>query len=278
MNYDLKISQLEKEISRLNDIVTGKGKIVCHGKEFHVDSTVKLSELVKEIYRFIDNDDIVITSKNNGNIYIKPHGTGELFLGSSATNRIKIKENGTLVFEGDSTTVMDINLPTSAMTAGATIPTQGALFGSNIRGWLFAGGTSGTSDEIHASGEEINHFYKGDSDIVEHVHFYNSTAIGTSNKDVTIYTEVAWTNDNGQPVISTKTINYTYPDNTPAWTLKRLDLQTLAGFGYRYGSQVSLMFRRVRDANNTYVDNIHPSSIGFHVECDQFGSDTVSSK
>lgn len=278
MNYDLKISQLEDKISRLEQMLSGKGKIVCHGKEFHVDSTVKLSELVKDIYKYDDKDDLVFYTKNNGNIYLKPGGSGQVYLGSSPVNRVRINEKGTIIFEGDSTTILDINVPTSAMTSGATVPSIGALFGSNIMGWLFAGGTSGISDEIHASGEEINHFYKGDSDIVHHLHFYNETAIGTSNKGVTFYSEVAWTKDNGQPVVSVGTYNYTYPDNTPAWTLKRLDLRTLKGFGYRYGSQVSFMLRRVRDANNTYIDNIHPSSIGFHVECDQFGSDTISSK
>lgn len=274
-SYDKRISSLESEISRLKNIIVGSGKIVNFGKEFHVDKTVKVSDIVRGMNRFISGDDIVISSLNNGNIYLKPSGKGEIFLGSSSENRIRIKEDGMLVFEGDSTTFLDINIPTSAMTTGATTPTAGELFGSSIRGWLFAGGTSGTSDEVHASGEEINHFYKGDSDIVHHMHFYNSTAIGTSNKGVTWYSEVAWTNDNGVPVISTGTVNFTYDDNTPAWTLRRLDLRTLKGFGYRYGSQVSFMLRRVRDANNTYADSVHPSSVGFHVECDQFGSNEI---
>jgi hypothetical protein len=47
--YDKKISDLEKEVSRLNDMLSGKGKIVNFGKEFHVDSTIKLSEIVKKI-------------------------------------------------------------------------------------------------------------------------------------------------------------------------------------------------------------------------------------
>jgi hypothetical protein len=47
--YDKKISDLENEISRLKDMLSGKGKIVNFGKEFHVDSTVKLSDIIRRL-------------------------------------------------------------------------------------------------------------------------------------------------------------------------------------------------------------------------------------
>jgi hypothetical protein len=47
--YDKKISDLENEISRLKDMLSGKGKIVNFGKVFHVDSTVKLSDIIRRL-------------------------------------------------------------------------------------------------------------------------------------------------------------------------------------------------------------------------------------
>jgi hypothetical protein len=47
--YEKRISDLEKEISRLKDILLGKGKIVNFGKELHVDVTTKLSDIIRRI-------------------------------------------------------------------------------------------------------------------------------------------------------------------------------------------------------------------------------------
>jgi len=200
-----------------------------------------------------------------------------VFIGK-AENATEITANGLLIFHNEGKTIIDINVPTSNMQTGATAPTIGALFGSNIRGYLFAGGTSGISDELHASGEEINHYYAEGTNAELHLHFYNSTLIGTSNKGVTWYYEGVWTNNLAVASVVSGTVQFTYPDNTPAWTLNRLKLVDLNGTGKKYGSQLSLMFRRVRDANNTYADDIHPSSFGVHIEIDQMGSNTIANK
>lgn len=48
-NYDKRIQQLEGQVSMLTSLLSGKGRIVNFGKEFHIDKTVKLSELLTEI-------------------------------------------------------------------------------------------------------------------------------------------------------------------------------------------------------------------------------------
>jgi hypothetical protein len=213
----------------------------------------------------------------DGSVTAVVSGTGVIELGGS-TNKVQIGENGIIKLKEDGRPYVDINIPTANMQPGASAPSVGNLFGGNIRGWILAGGTSGISEELHASSEEINHYYAEGTDIELHLHFYNSTAIGTTNKGVTWYWEAVWTNDGEAATVLSGTVNYTYPDNTAAWTLHRQKLSDAIGTNKKYGSQLSLMFRRVRDANNTYIGGVHPSSIGAHVRIDQMGSTTISQK
>ena len=48
-NYDKRIQQLEDQVSKLTSLLSGKGKIVNFGKEFHIDKTIKLSDVVSAI-------------------------------------------------------------------------------------------------------------------------------------------------------------------------------------------------------------------------------------
>jgi hypothetical protein len=194
-------------------------------------------------------------------------------------NYSTFESDGTYVAKGDATTWKDINITLANLATGASTPDVAPLFGTSIRGYLFGAGTNGTSDEVHASGEEVNHWYMQETDIVFHVHFFNELAVGTTNKGVVWYYEVAWTNVLGQAVLaSSGTIVFTYPDNTPAWTHTLFNLATLTGTGKHIGSQVSFMLRRVKNASNTYTGRIHPSSVGFHCQADTIGSRQIATK
>lgn len=58
-DYEKRISQLEDKVSRLEQMLSGKGKIVNFGKEFHVDATISLSEVLSLIKRLNEKVDIL---------------------------------------------------------------------------------------------------------------------------------------------------------------------------------------------------------------------------
>lgn len=78
----------------------------------------------------LDVNGFKITSASNGDIVIQPNGTGNIYIGGD-TNRTKIEPDGTLVFEGNATTWLDLDFPIIIRTAGPNIPvlvtTQGNL-------------------------------------------------------------------------------------------------------------------------------------------------------
>lgn len=261
-----KLGELQKAITdlkgQLENALEGDGLLVMHNTRFEVDESVRVSELIRRIAALENKS--VFSSLKVGDV--------------TAGNYTEIFSDGVIQSFGEGQLYDDINVSLSNLATGATTPDVGALFGSSIRGYLFAGGTTGISDEVHGSGEEYFHRFIENGTLSLHLHFFNENAVGTTNKGVTWYYVVSITNFNEQPQLFTGTVNYVYNDNTPAWTHRFVSLATFENKNIGPGTNLAFMIRRVRNANNTYASRVHPASIGFHGKIDQFGSRELNAK
>lgn len=201
-------------------------------------------------------------------------------LGDKSNGNYSFFENdGTLVFNGNATIWNDINIGGYDLGTGATPPSIINFAGGTIRTYSFAGGTSGTNDELHGS-LELLHDYKEGTDIYLHVHWANTTAVSDANGGVVWAVEYTWQNKDdifAAPITSSDSItNITNP--TLAWKHFRSDIVTILGVGKNIGS--ALMFRifRNRTASNTYAAGVALLNFGVHYQCDTVGSRTISSK
>lgn len=59
MINEKRISEIEINIDKINNNISGKGKIVNFGKEFHVDATISLSEILQSIKSLNEKVDIL---------------------------------------------------------------------------------------------------------------------------------------------------------------------------------------------------------------------------
>ena len=119
--------------------------------------------------------------------------SGKNILIGRGPDYMEVSPKGEVFYRGEGALWDDINIPLSSLSTGSSSPDVGLVLGSsNILGYLFAGGTSGPSDEVHAPGAEYLHGFAINSDIIFHVHSMNESAIGVSNKGVSFFYEIAF--------------------------------------------------------------------------------------
>jgi hypothetical protein len=209
---------------------------------------------------------------------VEVQADGAVRLGDSAGgDYTEVEPDGTIKFVGDATVWRDENVSGENLGVGATPPTIAAFVGG-IRAFQFAGGTSGTDDELHGS-LELNHDYKAGTDIVFHVHFAPMVAVSSANGGVTWAVEYTWANDGDVHGAATSAdATYSMPNPTAAFKQLRQDVVTISGAGKTIGSVLAFRIFRNRVAANTYADLVALLSVGIHYEVDTIGSRQITTK
>jgi predicted RecA/RadA family phage recombinase len=146
--YEKRISDLEKEILRLKDMFSGKGKVVNFGKEFHVDRTIKVSEIINKADRFIDGKNILISSVEDGNVSLISDGT--ISIGSESES---VKINGNDI-ESDVIDCSSVN--SNVIITDAVVLNPDGVTNPELPGTLRYNATQQTLDFYLGNGVTVN--------------------------------------------------------------------------------------------------------------------------
>lgn len=264
--------------------VEGSGRLVLTNGDFDVNAksdlktilnripTKLLKEALFELVGDIAVNGFKITSINNGDIVIRPNGTGNIYLGGE-NDYTKIEPDGTVVSIGNATVYDDINKSLLPLSTGVGVPDIIAVNGDTfLRVRAFDGNTL-----IERLGEslEILHGYEEGSNIIPHLHWAPTT---NGSGDVKWQLRYMWLNRD-ETFTSAQTISVVVPAGGVAWKENRTSFPEINGAGKQIGSRfVFVLFRDPTDAQDTYAADAAAFDFGVHYRMDMNGSRGVVEK
>jgi len=196
------------------------------------------------------------------------------YVGTS-TNNTSFTTDGTLIMSGNATVWNDI-LPMAVDVAGGASAPSFTAYNGNLRAYEFVG--AATLKDLHA-GFQLPHSYKEGSDIGLHLHLYvpNDVTGGT----IKFYVEYTWANFN-----QTGTITPTLTSGTIVRTAGAginnnimLSFPAITGTGKTISSILMVrIYRDPTDVADTFASSVWLKGLDLHIEQDQIGSNTETTK
>ena len=198
---------------------------------------------------------------------------GALYLGGT-TNGIKINKGGELTLLGTATVWKDIDFPILIRTTGAGIPTLVAING-NLTAPQWA-----VNDFNMCESQEFIHEWKEASEVFWHCHL-TTNGLDTTNRYVRFEIEYGYVDPNGVWTFpaTIDTGDLLIPANTPNETMFILSLGSFTpAAGTSIGGHVLARLKRIASTGTAPTNNPWVPMLQLHVECDTFGSRTISAK
>ena len=176
-------------------------------------------------------------------------------------------------FQGNEAEWKDLIFPAINLAIGVAAPTIATQ--SNIRYYVFAGGTVGTADELHGC-FELQHDYKEGTDLYLHTHWFATTS-GTGGVrlgvDYGCGTPGSALSFQEGVEVTARTIE---ADETNI--MRVTNIATIPGTGKTIGTNCMFRIYRPIDEYNTYADPIGILTVGVHYQCDTLGSRGITTK
>ncbi len=258
------------DIGDLDDVTiteVASGQVIVHNGTGWVNATPTLDFLSNvSAAAPTDGDTIAFTTDTWSN-------TPRNVFGGATDNTTISLTTGSVVQAGAARTWKDENQSVLSLAIGAAAPSIETI--NTIKYYAFAGGTTGTDDELHGT-LELNHDYAEGTNFFLHVHWFASTS-GTGKvnlcADYTICkADVAMSSVTGTPVV-VRTIA-----SDEKYVTRISNIVEIDGTDLTIGTNIMYRIYRKRDANNTYADTIGLQTVGIHYLADTLGSQEVTTK
>ncbi len=185
-------------------------------------------------------------------------------------NYTEIASDGTFKMSGTATVWEDDNLDPTTLTGGGTAPSSITWASTNIK---IASFVNGATDEVQGT-REIPHKCKLGSQIYFHSHWSPTT---TNADSIRLGLEYFFSLE-GVAVTTSTTIYAHDKAGGTAWAKKTTTFAPIT-IPNELGTQFHFrFFRDGSNARDTYTGDAATSSIGYHYESDQIGSNGVTTK
>jgi hypothetical protein len=204
--------------------------------------------------------------------------------GISSTNRMVIKEDGTVELKNAATTWNDMIVSPFTTYLGNVNPPAFSTFKTNVLALIFEDKSSAGSEQQVFFSIQIPHNWKEVSTLYPHVHWSPQSAAGNTGSVVWGF-EYTWVNYNATTpelfpattVLTTTTASITFDNDQDKHFLT--SFPSIDGTGKKISSILMCrFFRNSSSTADTYPGTVAMLSFDIHYEIDGFGSSQIFTK
>jgi len=188
-------------------------------------------------------------------------------------NYTNFEDDGTIKFNGNASTWVDIDFPIIIRGTGANIPVIATLQGNlTAPQWQ-------VNDYAVCEGQELIHSWKESTPVYWHIHIYTG---GTNTTDRYLKFEIEYTWANLDATLPANTVvtssELLIPANTPALTHLIFTIADFTPTAGKIGAHVKARLKRVASTGTAPTANPFCEMLQLHIEQDTTGSRQISSK